>query len=79
MWMQEKMARDYDYLLKILLVGDSDVGKHEILSGLDDAVSERPFCSGNSMNSSKFLEFHFTFCCFKFLGFFFVAFYVLIS
>lgn len=51
--MQERdMARDYDYLLKILLVGDSDVGKHEILSGLDDASSERPFC-GNSMNSSK--------------------------
>lgn len=47
------MARDYDYLLKILLVGDSDVGKHEILSGLDDASSERPFC-GNSMNSSEF-------------------------
>lgn len=50
-----EMARDYDYLLKILLVGDSDVGKHEILSGLDDASSERPFCSGNSMNSSEFL------------------------
>lgn len=48
------MARDYDYLLKILLVGDSDVGKHEILSGLDDASSERPFC-GNSLNSSKFI------------------------
>lgn len=48
------MARDYDYLLKILLVGDSDVGKHEILSGLDDASSERPFCSGNSLNSSEY-------------------------
>lgn len=41
------MTKDYDYLLKVLLVGDSDVGKHEILSGLEDASSESPFCSGN--------------------------------
>lgn len=43
------MTKDYDYLLKVLLVGDSDVGKHEILSGLEDASSESPFCSGNGM------------------------------
>ncbi|XP_055585630.1 ras-related protein Rab-40C [Uranotaenia lowii] len=41
------MAKEYDYLLKVLLVGDSDVGKHEILSGLEDASSESPFCSGS--------------------------------
>lgn len=41
------MTKDYDYLLKVLLVGDSDVGKHEILSCLEDASSESPFCSGN--------------------------------
>lgn len=39
------MAKDYDYLLKVLLVGDSDVGKHEIMAGLEDASSESPFCS----------------------------------
>ncbi|XP_017471952.1 PREDICTED: ras-related protein Rab-40C isoform X1 [Rhagoletis zephyria] len=41
------MTKDYDYLLKVLLVGDSDVGKHEILSCLEDASSDSPFCSGN--------------------------------
>lgn len=40
------MAKDYDYLLKVLLVGDSDVGKHEILAGLEDGGSDSPFCSG---------------------------------
>lgn len=39
--------KQYDYLLKFLLVGDSDVGKQEILSELDDGSSESPFCSGN--------------------------------
>lgn len=38
--------KQYDYLLKFLLVGDSDVGKQEILSGLEDASSESPFCGG---------------------------------
>lgn len=41
------MAKDYDYLLKVLLVGDSDVGKHEIMSGLEECSSESPFCSGS--------------------------------
>ncbi|XP_059618746.1 ras-related protein Rab-40B isoform X1 [Phlebotomus argentipes] len=44
---QVRMAKDYDYLLKVLLVGDSDVGKHEIISGLEDGSSESPFCSGS--------------------------------
>lgn len=39
--------KQYDYLLKFLLVGDSDVGKQEILSELDDDSSESPFCSGS--------------------------------
>ena len=38
-------AKDYDYLLKVLLVGDSDVGKQEILAGLEDGTTESPFCS----------------------------------
>lgn len=37
--------KSYDYLLKVLLVGDSDVGKQEILAGLDDGITESPFCS----------------------------------
>jgi len=38
--------RSYDYLLKILLVGDSDVGKNEILSRLDAEPTESsPFSS----------------------------------
>lgn len=41
--------KQYDYLLKFLLVGDSDVGKQEILSGLEDGSSESPFCSGSGM------------------------------
>ncbi|CAL4063068.1 unnamed protein product, partial [Meganyctiphanes norvegica] len=40
-------SKPYDYLLKFLLVGDSDVGKHEILHGLDDGSSESPFCVGS--------------------------------
>lgn len=48
------MAKDYDYLLKVLLVGDSDVGKHEIISGLEDGSSESPFCSGSGKNLSEF-------------------------
>lgn len=38
--------RTYDYLLKFLLVGDSDVGKEELLSGMDDGASESPYASG---------------------------------
>ena len=35
------MAKEYDYLLKVLLVGDSDVGKTEILNNLDqDPLNE---------------------------------------
>lgn len=30
----------YDYLLKFLLVGDSDVGKEELFSGMEDGVME---------------------------------------
>ena len=39
--------KDYDYLLKILLVGDSDVGKQEILAGLEDGTLDSPFCSSS--------------------------------
>lgn len=45
-----RQEKQYDYLLKFLLVGDSDVGKQEILSGLDDGASESPFCGGMYAN-----------------------------
>jgi hypothetical protein len=44
--------KQYDYLLKFLLVGDSDVGKQEILSGLEDGSTESPFCSGGGKNTN---------------------------
>ena len=40
-------SKGYDYLLKFLLVGDSDVGKHEILAELEDGASETPYCVGS--------------------------------
>jgi Ras-related protein Rab-40 len=45
-----RQEKQYDYLLKFLLVGDSDVGKQEILSGLEDGAAESPFCSGSGMS-----------------------------
>lgn len=40
-------AKSYDYLLKFLLVGDSDVGKQEILAGFEDGTTDSPFCSSS--------------------------------
>ena len=37
--------KTYDYLLKVLLVGDSDVGKQEIISDMEDGTTDSPFCS----------------------------------
>lgn len=34
--LQSRRPKSYDYTLKFLLVGDSDVGKEEILSGLNE-------------------------------------------
>ena len=45
--------KQYDYLLKFLLVGDSDVGKQEILSELEDGSTESHFCSGGGKNSNS--------------------------
>ncbi|XP_054620103.1 ras-related protein Rab-40B [Dunckerocampus dactyliophorus] len=36
-------VRAYDFLLKFLLVGDSDVGKAEIVASLQDGASESPY------------------------------------
>lgn len=47
------MAKEYDYLLKVLLVGDSDVGKTEILSNLDeDPLNEE----GKKKNKKQILQ-----------------------
>ena len=48
-------SKQYDYLLKFLLVGDSDVGKQEILSGLENGPSE--FCSGSGRNRYIYIFF----------------------
>ena len=33
------------FLMQVLLVGDSDVGKQEILGGLEDGAVEAPYAS----------------------------------
>lgn len=47
---QGSPVKSYDYLLKFLLVGDSDVGKGEILDSLQDGSAESPYAysSGES-------------------------------
>lgn len=40
---QGSPVKSYDYLLKFLLVGDSDVGKGEILASLQDGAAESPY------------------------------------
>lgn len=55
--------KSYDYLLKFLLVGDSDVGKQEILSGLEDGSQESPFC-GSSGKYKYFMYFFYKLHCF---------------
>lgn len=39
--------KPYDCLLKFLLVGDSDVGKEELLSGMDNGSSESPYSASS--------------------------------
>lgn len=51
---QGSPVKSYDYLLKFLLVGDSDVGKGEILDSLQDGSAESPYAysSGESRRSA---------------------------
>lgn len=42
--------KPYDYLLKFLLVGDSDVGKEELLSGMEDGATESPYPSTDGID-----------------------------
>lgn len=50
---QGSPVKSYDYLLKFLLVGDSDVGKGEILDSLQDGSAESPYAysSGESLSA----------------------------
>jgi len=50
--------KDYDYLLKFLLVGDSDVGKEELISGMEDGATESPYgyaCGGIDYKTTTLL------------------------
>ncbi|GCC35597.1 hypothetical protein chiPu_0014083 [Chiloscyllium punctatum] len=47
---QGSPVKTYDYLLKFLLVGDSDVGKGEILESLQDGASESPYAYSNGID-----------------------------
>ncbi|XP_007499275.1 ras-related protein Rab-40C isoform X1 [Monodelphis domestica] len=50
---QGSPVKSYDYLLKFLLVGDSDVGKGEILESLQDGASESPYAYSNDSPLDK--------------------------
>uniref|UniRef100_A0A8D1HHN1 small monomeric GTPase n=1 Tax=Sus scrofa TaxID=9823 RepID=A0A8D1HHN1_PIG len=47
---QGSPVKSYDYLLKFLLVGDSDVGKGEILESLQDGAAESPYAYSNGID-----------------------------
>ncbi|XP_024128026.1 ras-related protein Rab-40C [Oryzias melastigma] len=55
-WLRGKMGsqgspvKSYDYLLKFLLVGDSDVGKGEILDSLQDGSAESPYAYSSGID-----------------------------
>ncbi|KAK1878014.1 Ras-related protein Rab-40C [Dissostichus eleginoides] len=46
---QGSPVKSYDYLLKFLLVGDSDVGKGEILDSLQDGSAESPYAYSSGL------------------------------
>ncbi|XP_071399992.1 ras-related protein Rab-40C-like isoform X2 [Centroberyx affinis] len=47
---QGSPVKSYDYLLKFLLVGDSDVGKGEILDSLQDGSVESPYAYSSGID-----------------------------
>ncbi|KAJ0033307.1 hypothetical protein NQD34_000414 [Periophthalmus magnuspinnatus] len=47
---QSSPVKSYDYLLKFLLVGDSDVGKGEILDSLQDGSVESPYAYSSGID-----------------------------
>lgn len=53
---QGSPVKSYDYLLKFLLVGDSDVGKGEILESLQDGAAESPYAYSNGRAAAGWEE-----------------------
>uniref|UniRef100_A0A8C5S7K6 Uncharacterized protein n=1 Tax=Laticauda laticaudata TaxID=8630 RepID=A0A8C5S7K6_LATLA len=53
---QGSPVKSYDYLLKFLLVGDSDVGKGEILESLQDGASESPYAYSNGKRVARTIQ-----------------------
>lgn len=51
---QSSPVKSYDYLLKFLLVGDSDVGKGEILDSLQDGSVESPYAYSSGKYQYQF-------------------------
>ena len=51
---QGSPVKSYDYLLKFLLVGDSDVGKGEILDSLQDGSAESPYAYSSGTLTHNF-------------------------
>ena len=50
---QGSPVKSYDYLLKFLLVGDSDVGKGEILDSLQDGSAESPYAYSSGTQHTR--------------------------
>ncbi|CAG4944400.1 unnamed protein product [Parnassius apollo] len=47
--------KSHDYLLKVLLVGDCDVGKQEILQELENGSTDSLLCSGSAYKTTAIL------------------------
>lgn len=54
--MPAQSDKEYDYTLKFLLVGDSDVGKDEILAGLEDSTPQSPYATRGMDHKSTILN-----------------------
>lgn len=57
---QGSPVKSYDYLLKFLLVGDSDVGKGEILDSLQDGSAESPYAYSSGESSTTLRGYSYT-------------------
>jgi len=48
--------KEYDYLLKFLLVGDADVGKEEILARLEETSPQSPYATRSMEHKTTMLN-----------------------
>ncbi|XP_067941774.1 ras-related protein Rab-40C-like [Watersipora subatra] len=53
--MPHQVDEEYDYSLKFLLVGDSDVGKEELLAGLPNSAVQLPYSTKASHHKSTII------------------------